>query len=64
MAKKYIVGNPRELPEGVPVKSRIGPNGAEINFYEGDAWYPGPKTTKEMIAGWVKDGSLIEVTDG
>ena len=64
MAKKYIIGNPRGLPVGVPIKSRIGPDGEGINFYEGDEWYPGPATTAARIKDWVADGSLIEVDGG
>lgn len=61
MAKKYVVGNPQELPEGVPIKSRVNPDGTDTHFYPGDDWYPGPGTTPGMIANWVQDGSLIEV---
>jgi len=64
MAKKYIVGNPREIPKGVPIKSRVNADGTEVDFYEGDEWTPGPKTTKAMIARWLEDESLIEVTSG
>ena len=61
MAKKYIIGNPRDIPKGSAIKSR---RDGDIEFYEGDSWYPGPKTTEAMIAAWVADGSLIEVDDG
>ena len=64
MAKKYIIGNPRDIPKGVPIKSRIGKDGEDIHFYEGDVWYPGPKTTAARIKDWLEDGSLIEVADG
>ena len=64
MTTKYVIGNPRGIPEGLPIKSRVNPDGTDTQFYPGDDWYPGPATTPSMIANWVQDGSLIEVEDG
>lgn len=64
MATKYIIGNPRDIPKGSPIKSRVNPDGTDTHFYEGDEWYPGPKTTAARIKDWVADGSLLEVNDG
>lgn len=64
VAKKYIIGNPREIPKGIPIKSRVVEDGEDTHFYEGDTWYPGPKTTAARIKDWLADGSLLEVDDG
>ena len=65
MAKKYITGNSRAIPAGSPIKSRRVDEGSEpdVDFYEGDTWYPGPATTEKMIIGWLADGSLIEADE-
>lgn len=54
--RKLIVGNPTNVPAGVPVLSfRDGPD-----FFEGDRFIPRPETTEEIIQRRIKEGFLIE----
>ena len=67
-AKTYTVGNPQEVPKGIPLISQERdkepeyPDGRE--WFEGDSYVPPASMNPDMCADWVARGILVEVTDG
>ena len=64
--KKYKIGNPRGIPQGVVILSFRRAAGSEEfdDVYERDAWVRPRTVTAAKERELIERGFLIEVTDG